>query len=736
MLTTKSKFTKVSKWMACSVVTAIVLTSASYGHHTPSVSANASAAVSTNLSSGSEQYPFPHNVSYPHGIMPSLSRDTLNRDMLNMYTKWHDLYITTEGTQPGEVRIRSYDSTYKNGTCSEGMGFAMLISVYMANPNNSARSDFDGLFHYYKRGLSPGYNFMGWKIDKDGNSIDPYSAPDGDLDVAISLLMAHKQWGSDGAINYLEEAKLIIKDIMEFLIYKPSYIVKQSQAAITSVISSYEIPGWFNLFGEITGDQRWEKAEDAAYGMFNHFYNLNPQTGLVPYKWVLSSTGVPTYTGPSGPDSNSTSYGFDPSRLPWRVGQDFLWNGTSNDTLAHDFPDRNVKWFMTAINGNPATVAMTYNIDGTVRTASPSPRNMVGPMAVAAMVDSSNQASLDLLYNYLRNLEPTSDWPGGYYQDAVMMMSMLVLTGNMPNLYDYAPYPNNTLPVPLPVTDTIPPTQPTNVTATNPTLNTLQLTWSAATDNQGQVVYEVMRDGKLFVVTSATTFKLEYLSPGTSHTYTVRARDLAGNRTSSNQIIGTTAADATAPPKTTGITAQARSLTSITLKWSRPADNDTINDIAYDVYMNDVKVNTAKVYYPGDFVIKNLQPATAYNFKIVAIDKTGNSSTSDVFTTSTTTTDTTKPSRPSYVRATSTSYTSIALAWNASTDDNPSGTVTYDVYIGSQKVNAQPITSTAFTLTNLQSNTEYSIKVIAKDSAGNTQESYIYDTKTQEIETT
>ncbi|MFC4776667.1 glycosyl hydrolase family 8 [Paenibacillus sp. GCM10023252] len=729
----KTKLTKVSKWVACSIVTAVTLSTASYGIHTPSVSANTSAPASSSFLSGSEQYPFPHNVSYPHGIMPSLDRDTLNRDMLNLYTKWRDLYITTDGAKPGEVRIRSYDSNYKNGTCSEGMGFAMLISVYMANPSNSGRTDFDGLFRYYKRGLSPGYNFMGWKVDKDGNSIDPYSAPDGDLDVAVSLLMAHKQWGSDGEINYLEEAKTIITDIMEFLIYKPSYIVKQAQTTITSVISSYEIPGWFNLFGEITGDERWEKAEDAAYGMFNHFYNLNPSTGLVPYKWVLSSTGVPTYTGPNGPDSNSTSYGFDPCRLPWRVGQDFLWNGTSNNSLAHDFPDRNVKWFMTKINGNPATAAQSYNIDGTVRTASPSPRNMVGPMAVAAMVDSSNQASLDLMYNYLRTLEPTTDWPGGYYQDAVMMMSMLVLTGNMPNLYDYAPYPNNTLPAPLPVTDTTPPTQPLNVTVTNSTLNTIQISWSAATDNEGSVVYEIMKDGKLYNVTSALTNKLEYLDSGTAYTITVRARDKAGNVTSSQDIIGTTVTDTTAPPKTTGITAQAKSLTSITLRWTRPADDDAVNEIFYDIYMNDAKVNTERVYFPSDYVIKNLQPATAYNFKIVATDKGGNSSTSDVFTTSTTTTDTSKPSRPSYVRAASKTYDTVNLAWNASTDDNPSGTVTYDVYNGSQKVNTQPITGTSFTLTNLQPDTEYAIKVTARDSAGNTQDSYIYDTKTTDV---
>ncbi|AFC28935.1 chitosanase-glucanase [Paenibacillus mucilaginosus 3016] len=727
------KFETVSKSVVCTMAAVLTLMSGPVGAvNLSAASANANAASLPAANSFSaEQYRFPHNVVYPHGIMPSLDRDTLNRDMLNMYTKWRDLYITSEGAQPGELRIRANDSTYKNGTCSEGMGFAMLITVYMANPSNSGRSDFDGLFRYYQRALSPGYNFMGWKVDKDGNSVDPYSAPDGDLDAAISLLMAHKQWGSGGEINYLAEAKKIIRDTMEYLIYKPSYIVKQSQATTTAVISSYEIPGWFKLFGEITGEDRWEKVTDAAYKMFNHYYNLHPQTGLVPYKWVLSPTGIPTYTGINGPDSNSTSYGFDPSRLPWRVGQDFLWNGTSSHVLAHDFPDRNLKWFMTKINGNPDTALASYNIDGTNRAAYTSPRNMVGPMAVGAMVDASNQASLDLLYHYLRKQEPMSDWPGGYYQDAVMMMSMLVLTGNMPNFYDYEPYPNSTLPAPLPVTDTTAPTKPLNVTVTGSTYSTIDLSWSAAADDQGPVMYEITRDGKLYNVTPALSTKLEFLDPGKEYTFAVRARDAAGNKTSSDAVKGSTAADLAPPSKATGITAQARSLTSITLKWNRPADNDAINEIAYDVYMNDTKVNSSKVYFPGDFKMENLQPATTYKFKIAATDKSGNTSTSDVFTTSTTATDVTKPTRPSYVYAVKKTSDRITLAWNASVDDNPAGTVTYDVYSGQQKMNTVPIGGTTFTMTNLQPGTEYSIKVIARDAAGNSQESYIYDTKTK-----
>ncbi|WP_198318334.1 glycosyl hydrolase family 8 [Arthrobacter sp. YN] len=679
-----------------------------------------------------EQYPFPHNVEYPHGIMPSLDRDTLNRDMLSMYTKWRDQYITTVGAAPGEVRVRASDSLYKDGAPSEGVGFAMLLSVYMASSETGSRTDFDGLFRYYKRNLSPGYNFMGWKVDKEGNSIDPYAAPDGDFDASTALLMAHKQWGSSGAINYLDEAKKIIRDAMEHLIYKPSYLVKTSQTSSTAVISSYEIPAWFQLYKDITGEDRWDKATDAGYRMFDHFYNLNPTTGLVPFKWVLSSTGVPTYTGANGPDSNSTSYGFDPSRLPWRVAQDFLWNGTENSQLAHDLPDRNVKWFMSKINGNPDNALANYNVDGTDRATYTSPRNMTGPMAVAAMVDASNQESLDLLYGYLRKQEPMSDWPGGYYQDAVMMMSMLVLTGSMPNFYDSAPYPTSKMPAPLPATDTTAPTKPLNFKVTGTTLNTVNLSWAAAADDQGPVMYEIRRDGRLYNVTPTLNTKLEYLDPGTTYSITVTARDAAGNRTASEAVTGSTTVDTVAPAKTTGIVAQARSLSSITLKWNKPVDNDSINELSYDVYRNGGKVNAGPVYFPSDYKIENLPAGTPQSFTIVATDKSGNSSTSDVFTTSTTATDVTAPSRPSYLEG-KRAADSVVLKWAGSTDDNPGSTVSYDVFTGDTQLNREPVTGTSFTVTNLQPQTEISLRVVAKDSAGNTRSSYLYDTSTKKL---
>jgi len=78
-------------------------------------------------------------------------------------------------------------------------------------------------------------------------------------------------------------------------------------------------------------------------------------------------------------------------------------------------------------------------------------------------------------------------------------------------------------------------------------------------------------------------------------------------------------------------------------------------------------------------------------------------------------TDTQAPSAPASLRSTATTASSVALAWNASTDNV--AVTSYEVFRGG--VSAGTTTSTAFTVTGLAANTSYSFTVKAKDAAGN-----------------
>ncbi|MFC4101247.1 fibronectin type III domain-containing protein [Paenibacillus xanthanilyticus] len=81
------------------------------------------------------------------------------------------------------------------------------------------------------------------------------------------------------------------------------------------------------------------------------------------------------------------------------------------------------------------------------------------------------------------------------------------------------------------------------------------------------------------------------------------------------------------------------------------------------------------------------------------------------------TTDTQAPAAPSNLRVTATTSTSVALAWNAATDNV--GVTGYDVYRGASIVGSTAGSTLSFTNTGLSASTSYTYTVKAKDAAGN-----------------
>jgi chitodextrinase len=77
--------------------------------------------------------------------------------------------------------------------------------------------------------------------------------------------------------------------------------------------------------------------------------------------------------------------------------------------------------------------------------------------------------------------------------------------------------------------DASPPTAPTNLTATAAGSSVINLSWTASTDNVGVTNYIVRRDGAAVATPTATSFSDTGLSAATLYSYTVEARDAAGN---------------------------------------------------------------------------------------------------------------------------------------------------------------------------------------------------------------
>ncbi|UFH32523.1 M12 family metallo-peptidase [Chryseobacterium sp. C-71] len=94
-------------------------------------------------------------------------------------------------------------------------------------------------------------------------------------------------------------------------------------------------------------------------------------------------------------------------------------------------------------------------------------------------------------------------------------------------------------------TDTIAPTAPT-LSASGTTSTSTNLSWSGATDAVGVTGYDVYQGSSLIGNTASTNYTVTSLTPSTTYSFTVRAKDAAGNvSTASNTATVTTLAGST-----------------------------------------------------------------------------------------------------------------------------------------------------------------------------------------------
>jgi len=88
--------------------------------------------------------------------------------------------------------------------------------------------------------------------------------------------------------------------------------------------------------------------------------------------------------------------------------------------------------------------------------------------------------------------------------------------------------------------DTEAPTAPTNLIASNTTQTGTNLSWNAATDNIGVTGYDIYKNGILLSSTATNAYNVTGLAAATSYTFTVRAKDAAGNISIDSNIVNVT----------------------------------------------------------------------------------------------------------------------------------------------------------------------------------------------------
>jgi endo-1,4-beta-D-glucanase Y len=315
------------------------------------------------------------------------------------YTFWKGKFVTSNGAG-GNLRVQRDNATSLD-TVSEGMGYGMLAAVYMAD-----KATFDGLLGYVKAHLDP-KGLMHWHIDSAGNPVKdsmgnlPYSATDGDEDIAWSLLMASDQWSDT---SYLDTAANLI-NAMYFNTVSPDNHLEPGDnwGGDPTVFPDYFSPAYYRAFAIATQNPVWSgMIIDKGYAFLAQ---VSGTDGLVPDKSNTSGA----ITG---------NYGYDACRTPWRIGMDYCFNG---EARAQTYLMK-IGAFFSGVGA--ANIGDGYSPTGSQTSGN---KNMafIGPAGVSGM--SGFSTLLDGAFNYGVN---NNGGDASYFPQSLRVVTMLMMSGN------------------------------------------------------------------------------------------------------------------------------------------------------------------------------------------------------------------------------------------------------------------------------------------------------------------
>src|SRR5262249_28782227 len=154
--------------------------------------------------------------------------------------------VTDQGAGSGALRVQRPESDTNSDTVSEGIGYGLLIAVYMND-----RDLFDKLWGYWSNHTIPNAPLMHWRYDRNGNRTGDNSATDADEDTAFALVMASKQWGG----SYETTARSVITAIWNNDIEGGQYVKGGSNfGGRNQTNPSYFAPAFYRVFDAYDSD--------------------------------------------------------------------------------------------------------------------------------------------------------------------------------------------------------------------------------------------------------------------------------------------------------------------------------------------------------------------------------------------------------------------------------------------------------------------------------------------------
>lgn len=175
----------------------------------------------------------------------------------------------------------------------------------------------------------------------------------------------------------------------------------------------------------------------------------------------------------------------------------------------------------------------------------------------------------------------------------------------------------------LPPPDVIAPTAPSGLAVNDLTQTSLTLSWTASTDNVGVAGYDVFKDGVFLGSATITELAVTGLTASTTYSFTVKAKDAAGNVSAASDAVEVTtlpaSPDITAPTAPTDLVSSNLTSSGVTLTWTASTDNLSVT--AYGIYQDGILITTVST---NSCDVTGLSAATGYAFNVNARDAAGN----------------------------------------------------------------------------------------------------------------
>lgn len=267
--------------------------------------------------------------------------------------------------------------------------------------------------------------------------------------------------------------------------------------------------------------------------------------------------------------------------------------------------------------------------------------------------------------------------------------------------------------------DTTPPSIPTGLTKGTVTAGSVSFCWTASTDNYDVASYDIYRNGTKIGSSATTCYTDNSVSPSTTYSYRVSAKDAAGNSSAQSAALSVT----TAAGNVATVYYYRTDWPSVNIHYSPTGGSWTsVPGVAMDAACTNYKVKVINLgSATGLAAVFNNNSGTwdnnnGQNYSLgtgISLVKNG------VVTTGSnpcsTPVDTEPPSVPGNLTAGTVTSSSVAMSWQAATDNK--GVTGYQI-LRNGAVRATTA-SLSFTDTTVAANTAYTYNVKAYDAAGN-----------------